>query len=174
MISQDGFKVRRAAPADGPEIARIHVEAWRDAYATLLPAAYLARMDAKIEAARWTRNAGISRRTDNTLVADAEGEVVGYAIIGPARGRTVAPSGEIYALYVETDWREQGVGRALMDAAFEAFRERGLKHAVIWCLEGNFAARGFYQRCGGTLIREARVEEVAGMPLPVIGYHWDI
>jgi ribosomal protein S18 acetylase RimI-like enzyme len=174
VIGQDDFKVRRAVPADGPDIARIHVEAWRDSYAHLLPADYLARLDVKIEAARWERNAGITRRTENTLVADAEGEVVGYAIVGPARGRTIAPSGEIYALYVETDWREHGVGRALVDAAFAAFRDRGLQHAVIWCLEGNFAARGFYQRCGGTLIREARLEEVAGMPLPVIGYHWDI
>jgi len=174
MISQDGFKIRRAAAGDGPDVARIHIEAWRDAYAMLLPADYLARMDARIEAARWSRNAGISRRTDNTLVADAEGEVVGYAIIGPARGRTIAPSGEIYALYVDTDWREHGVGRALVEGAFEVFRDRGLQHAVIWCLEGNFAARGFYQHCGGTLIREARLEDVAGMPLPVIGYHWDI
>jgi GNAT superfamily N-acetyltransferase len=172
LIGQDGFKVRRAAPADGAEIARIHVEAWRDSYATLLPADYLARMDPRIETARWTRN--VSRRADNTLVADAEGEVVGYAMIGPGRGRTVAPSGEVYALYVDTDWREHGVGRALVESAFDLFRGRGLQHAVIWCLEGNFAARGFYQHCGGTLIREARLEEVAGMPLPVIGYHWDI
>jgi L-amino acid N-acyltransferase YncA len=174
LIAQEDFRIRRAASADGAEIARIHVEAWRDAYAALLPTEYLARMDARIEAARWTRNAGINRRTDNTLVADAEGEVVGYAIVGPARGRTVAPSGEVYALYVETDWREHGVGRGLVEAAFDAFRERDLKHAVIWCLEGNFAARGFYQRCGGTLIGEIRLEHVGGMALPVIGYHWDI
>ncbi|HVT51679.1 MAG TPA: GNAT family N-acetyltransferase [Dongiaceae bacterium] len=172
MIQEEGFKIRHAVPADGPEVARIHVEAWRDSYATLIPADYLARMDVQIETARWSRS--ISRRADNTLVAEAEGEVVGYAIMGPARGRTIAPSGEVYALYVDTDWREHGVGRALVEAAFEAFRARGLRHAVIWCLEGNFAARGFYQRCGGTLIREARLEEVAGMPLPVIGYHWDV
>jgi ribosomal protein S18 acetylase RimI-like enzyme len=174
VIEQEGFHIRRGRAADGEDIARIHVEAWRDAYAALLPADYLARMDARIEAARWTRNAGFNRRTDNTLVADTEDGVVGYAIIGPARGRTVAPAGEIYALYVETDGRERGIGRALMDAAFAVFRREGLRHAVIWCLEGNFAARGFYQRCGGALIREARVEEVAGMPLPTVGYHWDL
>src|SRR5581483_1825806 len=174
MRLDDGIKIRRAAPADGPEIARIHVEAWRDAYAALLPADYLARMNIKIEATRWMQNAGINRRTENTIVADADGEVAGYAIVGPARGRTIAPSGEVYALYVETDWREHGVGRALVDAAFDVFRDRGLRHAVIWCLEGNFAARGFYQRCGGQLIREARVEEIARMPLPTVGYHWTI
>jgi len=46
---------------------------------------------------------------------------------------------------VETDWREHGVGRALIDAAFSLFRRRGLTEAVIWCLEGNFAGRGFYE-----------------------------
>jgi GNAT superfamily N-acetyltransferase len=166
----DDIKIRTALSKDAVEIARIHVEAWRDAYAALLPPEYLARMDPRIEAARWNRAAG--SRLENTLVADADGEVAGYAIIGPARGQQTQPAGEIYALYVETDWREQGVGRALVEAAFDRFRKRGLGEAVIWCLEGNFAARGFYQRCGGKLLPRSKVEDVGGMTLPVVGYGW--
>ncbi|HVO03619.1 MAG TPA: GNAT family N-acetyltransferase [Candidatus Cybelea sp.] len=172
MIGQEGIKIRRAKVADGPTIARIHVEAWRDAYAALLPTEYLARMDIKIEAARWSRTAGFTRQVQNTLVADADGEVVGYAVVGPARGNRPVPSGEVYALYVETDWRELGVGRALIESAFRAFRERALRQAIIWCLEGNFAGRGFYERLGGRLVGEGRIEEVAGMPLPTVGYLW--
>ena len=48
MIGQDAFCIRRATPQDGTEIARIHVDAWRDAYAALIPAEYLSRMDARI------------------------------------------------------------------------------------------------------------------------------
>jgi GNAT superfamily N-acetyltransferase len=169
----DDIKIRTASGKDSVAIARIHVEAWRDAYAALLPPEYLARLDPRIEAARWNRAA--NSRLENTLVADADGEVAGYAIIGPARGQRApgsAMAGEIYALYVETDWREQGVGRALVDAAFDRFRKRGLTEAVIWCLEGNFAARGFYQRCGGKLLTHSKLEEVGGMPLPVVGYGW--
>ena len=51
---------------------------------------------------------------------------------------------------------------------------RGLTEAVIWCLEGNFAGRGFYERGGGRRLPEARLEDVAGMPLPTIGYHWKL
>lgn len=174
MIEQEGIRIRRATASDGEEIARIHVEAWRDAYAALLPAEYLARLDSRIEAARWNRSSGISRRTENTLVADAGGEVAGYAITGPARNRPESPSGEVYALYVETDWRERGIGRALIEAAFDSFRDRGLAQAVIWCLEGNFAGRGFYERCGGRRLPESRVEDVAGMPLPTVGYAWSL
>jgi GNAT superfamily N-acetyltransferase len=177
LIQQEGIRIRRATVRDGAEIARIHVEAWRDAYAALLPAEYLARLDSRIEAARWNRGSGISRRTENTLVADADGEVAGYAIIGAARGRREPQGdarvcGEVYALYVETDWRERGIGRALIEAAFDSFRDRGLAQAIIWCLEGNFAGRGFYERCGGRRLPESRVEDVAGMPLPTVGYAW--
>ena len=166
----DRFEIRPARSDDTDEIARIHVEAWRDAYAALLPAEYLARLDSKIEAARWNR----ASRIESTLVADAHGEVVGYAIIGPSRKRRETPCGEVYALYVESDWREQGVGRALIEAAFDLFRRRGLAEAIIWCLEGNFAGRGFYERCDGRRLAESRVEDVAGMPLPTIGYHWTL
>jgi ribosomal protein S18 acetylase RimI-like enzyme len=172
MKTADDVRIRTARSNDAVEIARIHVEAWRDAYAALLPAEYLARLDPRIEAARWNRAA--NNRLENTLVADADGEVAGYAIIGPARNRREPASGEVYALYVETDWRERGIGRALVEAGFDRFRQRGLAQAVIWCLEGNFAARGFYQRCGGHLLSESRVEEVAGMPLPTVGFRWDL
>jgi GNAT superfamily N-acetyltransferase len=168
----DDIKIRRARSTDAVEIARIHVDAWRDAYAALLPAEYLARLDSRIEAARWNRAA--NSRVENTLVADTDDEIAGYAIIGPARRDRTPPSGEIYALYVETDWREQGIGRALIEAAFDRFRERGLAQAVIWCLEGNFAARGFYGRCNGRLLPETRIEDVGGMPLPVVGYIWKL
>ena len=177
MRLSDDIKIRAARSQDAVEIARIHVEAWRDAYAALLPPEYLARLDPRIEAARWNRASG--SRLENTLVADSDGEVAGYAIIGPARGQRTQPpgnpmGGEIYALYVETDWREQGIGRALVNDAFDRFRKRGLTQAVIWCLEGNFAARGFYQRCGGKLLSQAKVEEVGGMTLPVVGYGWEL
>lgn len=172
MRVSDDIKIRAASRDDAVEIARIHVEAWRDAYAALLPPEYLARLDPSIEAARWNRSA--SSRLENTLVADADGEIAGYAIIGPARGQRTEPAGEVYALYVETDWREQGIGRALIDAAFDRFRQRGLAQAEIWCLEGNFAARGFYERCGGRRLSRSKVEEVGGMTLAVVGYGWSL
>jgi GNAT superfamily N-acetyltransferase len=168
----EGVTIRSAENRDSAAIARIHVEAWRDAYADLLPANYLAQLDPKIEAARWARSLGLGSN-DRTLVAEADGDVVGYASIGGARAGG-SDAGEIYALYVETDWREQGVGRALIETAFARFRRRGLKAAFIWCLEGNTAARGFYLRCGGKLLGERRLESVRGIALPVVGFRWDL
>ena len=177
MIGEDGIRIRSAAAGDSAAIARIHVEAWRDAYAVLLPAEYLARLDPAIETARWVRAAERGRNHD-TLVAEAEGEVVGYASAGAARGpagrdQDMARTGEVYALYVETDWRERGVGRALMKTCFRRFREQRLAACVIWCLEGNTAAIGFYRRCGGVMLGERRLEHVRGLALTVVAFRWD-
>ena len=77
MRVSDDIKIRAASRDDAVEIARIHVEAWRDAYAALLPPEYLARLDPRIEAARWNRSA--SSRLENTLVAAERA-------VAPARG----------------------------------------------------------------------------------------
>jgi GNAT superfamily N-acetyltransferase len=177
MIAEEGIRIRSAAAGDAAAIARIHVEAWRDSYAVLLPAEYLARLDPAIETARWVRAAEQGRHHD-TLVAEAESEVVGYASAGAARdqgarGLGVMRAGEVYALYVETDWRERGVGRALIESCFRRFRAQGFGAGLIWCLEGNAAAIGFYRRCGGIMLGERRLEHIRGLALPVVGFRWD-
>ena len=75
-----------------------------------------------------------------------------------------------------TPFREEygaEMARTFLQDLREAHRQNGwLAEAVIWCLEGNFAGRGFYERCGGRRLSESGLEDVAGMPLPTIGYHW--
>ena len=48
-----GYVVRDARPADTAEIGRVHVQVWREAYAGLMPADYLAALDPQASAGRW-------------------------------------------------------------------------------------------------------------------------
>ena len=171
MTLADPVQIRDARAEDAGGIAHVHVDSWRDAYAALLPAEYLARLDYGKRAMEWARILARSRAIQNTLVAEAEGEIVGFCGFGPVRSGPA--EGEIYGLYIASDWREQGLGRSLIERAFESLRSKGVRSVVIWCLEGNFGARGFYTRCGGRLLEEIRMDEVAGMSLPTVGFHWD-
>ena len=172
MALSDPFQIRDARSEDAAGIARVHVDAWRDAYAALLPSEHLTGLDYAKRAMDWARILARPRAAQHTLVAEAEGDIVGFCGFGPVRSGP--GTGEIYGLYVAADWREQGIGRNLIDRAFDTLRKHGCTSVVIWCLEGNFAARGFYARCGGRLLQEARIEEVAGMPLPTVGFQWDL
>lgn len=175
MALTELIRIREARPEDAGGIARVHVDAWRDAYAALLPADHLAGLDYAKRAADWARILGQPWSMQNTLVAEtteADEGIVGFCGFGPIRSGPA--QGEIYGLYISSDWRELGIGRSLVERAFGALRKRGINSAVIWCLEGNAAARGFYARCGGRLLEKIRMDELAGMSLPTVGFYWDL
>ncbi len=177
MAASAEVRIREARPADAAGIARVHVDAWRDAYAALLPADHLAGLDLAQRGIHWARVLAQPRAAQTTLVAETEGEVVGFCGFGPGRsilGHSTPAAGEVYGLYIASDWREQGIGRDLLEHAFAELRRRGVGSVAIWCLEGNFAARGFYGRCGGRLLPESRIEDIAGMPLATVGFGWDL
>lgn len=166
------IRIARAEDAGG--IARVHVESWRDAYAGLLPDRHLLQLNPERHAIGWTRTLARADDRRHTLVATVDDEVVGFATFGPGREGRPNAEGEIYMLYVATDWRERGIGRQLLQAAFVALWEMGNKAASIWCLEENHAAIGFYKRLGGERIAAPRAETVGGAVFPVIGFHWVI
>ena len=54
--------------------------------------------------------------------------------------------GEVYAIYILKEAQGLGIGRKLMDAAFEKLSEYNT--IVIWVLKGNTNAFGFYEHYG--------------------------
>ena len=74
-----GYVVRDARPEDAAEIGPVHVQVWREAYAGLMPADYLAALDPQASAGRWAK----------TLAQPADGV---RRLVG------VAPTGEVVAI----------------------------------------------------------------------------
>lgn len=168
--------IRTARSGDASGIARVHVETWVDAYAGLLPEKHLLRLKPESHEVAWDRRLASLEGRAGTLVALTDGEIVGFAHFGIARGDDgrQTTNSEIFMLYVATDWRDQGIGRALMHAAFDALNSGGSSGVSVWCLAENRAAIGFYQRLGGKRLPSARLERVGGADFPVIGFHWDL
>ncbi len=166
--------IRLARPEDAAGIARIHVESWRDAYAGLLPDTYLARLDAHRHVLAWSRSLARSEDRQHALVASVDDDITGFATFGPDRTEGASGAGEIYMLYVDTDWREKGIGRQLVEATFVALWELGKKSARIWCLADNQAAIGFYRRLGGERIPAPRLETVGGQAFEIVGFTWSL
>lgn len=84
-----------------------------------------------------------------TRVAESSHGIVGWISTGPARDSDVGPEfGEIWALYVDPKAWRGGAGRALWEAAREAFIAGGYTGATLWVLEENPRARRFYEAIG--------------------------
>ncbi len=165
--------LRRGRPADAPAIARVYVATWRAAYAGLVPDAYLVAMTEAGQARQWRALLGPGRGRETALVAEtpgAGGTIVGFGSCGPARPCGLAYRGEVYTLYVDGDWQNRGIGRALLEGLFEALRDQDLPNAVIWVLAAN-PSRFFYRALGGTIVAE-RHESFAGTSLAETAYGW--
>ena len=101
----------------------------RDGIATEPP------VDVEARAASWT--------LDGTFVAVADGEVVGSLHLERSRHGF----GEI-GMAVTREWRGRGVGSALLAAAIESARERGLHKLSLAVFPHNAAGIALYRKFG--------------------------
>jgi ribosomal protein S18 acetylase RimI-like enzyme len=85
------------------------------------------------------------------LVAERDGEVVGYAyagLEGPDYMALRGPAGALYDIVVDPANRSQGVGRALLQATIDELTRRGAPRILLSTAERNAAAQRFFERAG--------------------------
>ena len=160
--------IRKAAPDDADAIALVHHEAWRGAYAGIIPHRSLNAMVGR-RGARWWGNA--IRRAANVIVAEIGGEVVGYATLGRNRSRDLPQQGEIYELYLKPEFQGIGLGTRLFAEARKRLAAHGLSGLVVWALEDNGLAMDFYAGKGGKDIAQGH-ETFEGRRLRKIAWAW--
>lgn len=131
--------IRQATRADHDQIAALDVLTWSPTNSPGPPPAD--------DANRFER-----RPPEDFLVAELDGEVLGYVALGHptplAASRHVV---EIQGLAVHPDHGGQGLGMALVDAAIAQARRRRARKISLRVLAPNTGARRLYERAGFTL-----------------------
>jgi ribosomal protein S18 acetylase RimI-like enzyme len=135
------WTIARPTLDDLDELGRVHVQVWREAYAGLLPADYLAGLDPTVGPARWRERFGSSSEVGWWLARDDHG-IVGMATSGPPRDDDPPAPEELYAINVLARAHGTGLADDLMAHAL------GDRPAYLWVLEGNARALSFYRRHG--------------------------
>ena len=135
------WSLRPAVPADAAAGAAMHAACWREAYGPYadprLLAERLADTDRWLSA--WTRQLA---EGPPRVLAEADGEPVGFAVAGRCRDEDRPTSSELYAVYTRRAWWGTGMGQAL----WEAVAPEG--SCSLWVLEDNERARRFYEHNG--------------------------
>jgi ribosomal protein S18 acetylase RimI-like enzyme len=85
------------------------------------------------------------------LVAERDGEVLGYTYAGVEGNDYMAlrgPAGVLYDIVVDPAHRAQGVGRMLLDATLAELTARGAPRSVLSTAERNENAQRLFARAG--------------------------
>lgn len=159
--------IRPARSTDAAGIALVHVAAWRSAYPGMLPDSTLTHLNPDQHELYYSR---LIRTGHSVHVAEEGGEVIGF-VTAARLAEPVIAEGEIETLYVLDDYREQGIGRRLMQAAAQALADAGCASVFVWVLSQN-PSRWFYERMGGVRSVQGHVR-VGGEMQPQTAFVWD-
>ena len=138
-----GIHVRAAVDRDVPQIARLHVESWRETYRGLMADAVLDDPEFVSRRERfWTAvltDPGYAAH--RIAVAERDGSLIGIAMAGPVTEPDVQWSVQLYVLYTYAAAHGLGAGAALLDAVVGPTTTAGL-----WVADPNPRAQAFYRK----------------------------
>jgi GNAT superfamily N-acetyltransferase len=159
-----------ASASDAAAIAALHAESWRSAYRGLYRDEFL---DGPVFEERlwfWTeRMAEPHPERRHVLLATAAGEHVGFACVLLDDDPAWSPL--LDNLHVKPAYTGQGIGARLLTESREwVARAAPGQPLHLWVMEGNTAARRFYDRQGGTVAERSVVEHGPGTGQRVYRY----
>jgi diamine N-acetyltransferase len=141
--------LRPARPQDAAPLARLAERTFRETFAASNSAENM-RVHCARNYGAALQAAEIADPGRTTIVADADGALVGYAQLRWNATPCVdaARPAEVQRIYVDRPWQGRGVARALMDAMLARARDEGADRVWLGVWEHNPRARAFYRKCG--------------------------
>jgi ribosomal protein S18 acetylase RimI-like enzyme len=145
LLEQVGF--RFAGPDDAKPIALLHIESWKAAYRTELPASFLENQDVAARVAVWRNR--LQSDELKAILAEAQGNLLGFCSFGWSQDAGAAPcTWEIKNLHISPALRGRGMGKELFERAVQCGRQAEALRLTLWVVASNTAARKFYEKQG--------------------------
>lgn len=132
--------IRKATMNDAEGRGYVHYQCWIETYTDVFPNEVME----KISLERSVKSA--KEHPENTFVAIVDQKIVGVACYVESRDEDLQNTGEIMAIYVLNDYKNIGLGKALMHVCYKELSS--FKNIILWVLESNKKAIGFYKSEG--------------------------
>jgi ribosomal protein S18 acetylase RimI-like enzyme len=163
--------IRSARPDDADAIAAIHVASWQHAYRGILPDDYLDTLVPAQRLPMWNRVLSPGGTRGSVSVAEIDGQVTGFAFIGPSDEGDPDDVLMLYAIYLDPGVMGRGIGTALMIDAERQMVARDAILGVLRVITANERTLAFYERCGWTPDPSSlRMEDAWGQQVETIRY----
>lgn len=161
--------VRPALFEDADKIASIQIAAWRERLSEWAPDWFIARFKQDEQAVKYGDR--IKNPDYAVYVAEADGQIIGFAGTKLNDAPPTEYTHQIGALYVDPSYEGRGAGTALMRAVIDQSREKGIESLVVWTFRDNETARRLYAKHGGVLLDHTESEDM-DLDIPHVSYGW--
>ncbi len=160
---------REATIADCLSVARVHVQSWKESFAGIVPQTFLDKMSVENRAKAFEK--GFSAASYKMYVAEVPKRgIVGFADFGEPRETIDAREGELYAIYLLSEFQRKGVGERLFNLGVEFLIGSGKSSMYLLTLEVS-PYKSFYKKMGGQIVGRKQVE-IEGVMYDELVHGW--
>ncbi|PCI78898.1 MAG: hypothetical protein COB20_06045 [SAR86 cluster bacterium] len=157
--------MRRLANIDDcPDLAALHVLAWQQAYAGLLPQEFLNELDTDKRCEMWKQT--LQNKDVSVFLDFDDNSLIGFAACGICNDIDAKPEwGELGALYyLQSYW---GTGRSgnLYHQARNHLRDSGNSTVTLWVLDLNARGIAFYRKHGFRFDGQEKSQKISGFTM---------
>ncbi|MBQ9833898.1 MAG: GNAT family N-acetyltransferase [Bacilli bacterium] len=142
--------IREKRLEDCASVQKIITKSWQHTYRGIVNDVFLNSLTYNEEERIINSQKNFNSITNNELVLEINGRVVGFVKYSQADDLKYKDYGEINAIYILNEYKCMGYGKKLIKDAVKKLKHLGFDKMIIGCLEGN-PANEFYKRLGGTL-----------------------
>ena len=136
--------IRKGIEKDAKQIAMLKITNYKKTYASIFSKKFLDEMSIEEEEEKYLK--GLKNR--KVLVYYEENNILGYIYYGKRKNNKEILSdydGEIYAIYVDINSKNKGIGTKLIKAALNDL-VNDYKKVILWCMADNFESIKFYKK----------------------------
>jgi len=146
QMAADGrrWTLRPARPSDARALARLFAAVRGEGRWLLTPANAVSEPSEAFFIGEMIRSS-----TGLALVAEGDGDVVGNVLVTVERNSVANHVGTL-SIVIDREWRDVGIGSAMVRAAQDWIRERGLAKLALAVFPDNARAIAVYEHCGFT------------------------
>lgn len=166
------IKIREAKFGDEAQLAKVHIQAWQEAYAGLVPQNYLDQLPSEQQERTDMWKSLIANPKRWAWVAEGPKGIVGFVLFGPPRDENRDEHIELGAIYLLASEKSKKIGFSLLSAGFNKMRDLGYKKAYCWVLENNPTIK-FYERTGAKFSSQVKQDEIGGEMFNELAYNWE-
>lgn len=130
----------------------INIKSWNDNLKNIVSDRIL-RIITEDRYARIEKDISNFQVNDWNYVLEDNCNVIGILKLRPCSRSGYENCGEVQVLYLYTNEKGKGYGKALINKAFEVLKNKGYKKVIVGCLVGN-PSNEFYMHMGGKFIRQ--------------------
>ncbi len=147
------WNVEKSKKEDCRAIVEFITKTWNQTYRGIVNDEFLDNLEKTEEKRYINAMNSFDKRSNMQYIIKKDNKIIAYLKLSKIKNDEYKESIELQSLYVLKEYQKTGIGKELIQKAFNEAKKAGYKKMIIGCLEEN-KSNGFYKKMGGKFIKK--------------------